>query len=161
VTGNGVEKTFNVSVCIWDPTEHKLFLVQRHGDHGHLWGLPGGGVHTDIEEEHLAAARREVKEETLMTPDHYSLDRVLDDPDYLDWGIDIDHGKVFMLAILTKAFPTPDYSQTPPEDHDIKGGDWIALEDYLGKWQFLVPEAHRCAIRHFLSKIAKSWTGAE
>lgn len=65
-------------VVLFTPSRHVL-LIQRHWDpYQGLWALPGG--HVDDGEQPLAAAHRELKEETGLAVDWLDLVGVYADP---------------------------------------------------------------------------------
>jgi len=161
--------TFNVSVAIADAT-NRLLLVKRR-DSGR-WTLPGGGVHP--REGHLAAAGREVEEETGMPVSYYNLAEAARDPRRFYWepcdprrpyhqepssGDDCNsspqdnHHKLFFWATLIQPFELPDYSQHPPQDPDIECAQWVTLADYHLYFEAQMPEVHARAIAWFLKNI--------
>lgn len=102
--------------------DHVLLVKRKNEPDAGLWGFPGG--HVDLGETALAAAARELREETgvIGSPSRYLTN--------VDVIIRNDTGEVrfhFLLAAVLCDYA----SGEPVADDDVSDAAWVLLNDVL------------------------------
>lgn len=124
--------------------EDRFLLVQRGKDPGRgLWGFPGG--HVEMGETALAAAVRELKEETGVQA------RALDYLTNVDVIEPAENGGIayqYLLAVVICAYESGD----PVASDDAAAAEWVPVADVLSNDRQTVKDVAdvaRLALRHF------------
>lgn len=124
----------NVAAIFRKPKSGKI-LVGERSDHKGSWQFPQGGV--DKGEDLIGALKREVEEETGISPDQYTIVACYTNYRYKFPGGRLKRGKfcgqeqTYFLCDFHDKKNSIDLSKT---DHEFRDYQWIKPKDFDLKW---------------------------